>query len=75
MELKIEIIRISDRKVFYPTKIEMNGFGHCNGKVQFIEARESDSVGGEYEFIRFNLTMPKQERKFNEQYKVVQAFW
>jgi hypothetical protein len=49
----------------------MNGFGHCNGEIQRIEAREKDSVGGEYEIIKFNFAINKQIKKFKEEYKVL----
>lgn len=71
MKLNIKLIRVKDGKEFFPTKIEMNAFGHCNGEIQRIEAREKDSVGGEYEIIKFNFAINKQIKKFKEEYKVL----
>jgi hypothetical protein len=71
MKLNIKLIRVKDGKEFFPTNIQMNGFGHCNGEIQRIEAREKDSVGGEYEIIKFNFAINKQIKKFKEEYKVL----
>jgi hypothetical protein len=70
MQLNLKITRLSDEKEFFPTKIEMNSLGHCNGEIQYLEAREKNSIGGEYEIIRCNLTMNKQIKKFEEQFKI-----